>query len=83
MGHYVYEDTAEDDWCLLLYPSPNTLDFGDGGAIAILIRYEDRRRSLRPARNRHLDGLSAHSQDPQGRRRDRPSNGIVSSVSDT
>jgi hypothetical protein len=41
MGHYVYEDTAEDDWGLLLYLSPETLDFGDGGAIALLIRHED------------------------------------------
>jgi hypothetical protein len=41
-GTWTYEDTTDDDWCVLLnLPTHPGMSFGDGGSLAVLIRVED------------------------------------------
>lgn len=41
-GTWIYEDTADGDWCTLLnLPTHPGMSFGDGGSLAVVIRLED------------------------------------------
>jgi hypothetical protein len=41
-GPWLYADTTEDDWCVLLNLTEHPeMDFGDGGSLAVVIRRDD------------------------------------------